>query len=87
MPGSHIQISDLYFAAYLQVAGVPLVKDAEGNPITLREGKRVIFQFQSMDKVAYRDLKSQFYSDYAKVPALSYAQAIKYMKHLVFAGR
>jgi hypothetical protein len=86
MSGS-IQVSDLYFAAYLRVAGIPLVKDPEGNPVTLRDGTRVIFQFEPMDKVTYRDMKSQFYSDYAKVPALSYAQAVKYMKNLVFSGR
>ena len=83
----NLQLSDLYFAAYLRVAGVPLVTGEDGHPITLREGKRVVFQFESMDPVVYRELKAQFYSDHARVPALSYSQAIKYMKGLVFKGR
>jgi hypothetical protein len=87
MSDSHIPTSDLYFAAYLRVAGVPLVTDEDGQPVTKREGKRVIFLFERMDSAVFRDLKAQFYSDHARVPALSYSQAVKYMKGLVFKSR
>ena len=75
MANSHYRTSDLYYAAYLKVAGVEL----QG---TDREGKRVFFLFE--DGPTLRDLKDQYFMDRAKVPALSYAQAIKALKALVF---
>jgi hypothetical protein len=65
--------SDLYYAAYLRVAGVPLIE-------TTREGGRVYFVFESVEGL--RDLKNEYFNRKAKVPALSYADEIRSMKAL-----
>ena len=65
--------SDLYYAAYLRVAGVPLVE-------TEREGSRVFFVFEKVEGI--RDLKKEYFNRTAKVPALSYADEIRNMKAL-----
>ena len=70
--------SDLYFAAYLKVAEVPL-SGVE------REGKRVFFQFEDPGGSVIRDLKDQYFMDQAKVKALSYSQSVKAMKALIYA--
>lgn len=75
--GSPYRTSDLYYAAYLYVAGVPL----RG---TDREGKRVVFLFEDQGRGIMRGLKNEFFNDQAKVPALSYAQALKKLKGLLF---
>lgn len=67
--------SDLYYAAYLKVAGVPFLG-------TEREGSRVIFIFESSEGL--RDLKREFFTRTGKVPALSYADEIKAMKTLTY---
>lgn len=71
--GKTYRTSDLYFAAYLRVAGVPFVD-------TQREGPRVHFVFEKMEGL--RDLKAQYFNRMAKVPALTYADEIKNMKAL-----
>jgi hypothetical protein len=71
--------SDLYFAAYLRVAEVPL-KGVE------REGNRVFFLFEDPGGSTIRELKDQYFMDQAKVRALSYSQAVKAMKALIFSG-
>ena len=65
--------SDLYYAAYLRVARVPLVT-------TEREGRRVFFVFERAE--ALDDLKQQFFNRTGKVEALTYADEIKAMKSL-----
>jgi hypothetical protein len=65
--------SDMYYAAYLKVAGVPYLG-------TEREGNRVFFLFEASD--ALRDLKDQYFNRTAKVSALTYADEIKAMKSL-----
>lgn len=67
--------SDLYFAAYLKVAGVELL-DTEW------EGKRMFFLFEDKGVDIMRDLKRDYFSDKAKVNVMSYVQAIKLMKNL-----
>ena len=67
--------SDLYYAAYLKVAGVPFVE-------TVREGDRVQFVFQETEGM--RDLRNQYYNRTAKVAALNYADEIRSMKALTF---
>tara|TARA_B100001094_G_scaffold331148_1_gene398540 strand:+ start:544 stop:780 length:237 start_codon:yes stop_codon:yes gene_type:complete len=67
--------SDLYYAAYLRVAGVPFLG-------TERAGKRVVFLFEDIG-TPLRDLKKGYFSDGARVPALSYVQTIRFMKSLV----
>lgn len=68
--------SDLYYAAYLRVAGVPFMG-------TERDGKRVIFLFEDQTPTVMRELKSGYFSDRAKVPALSYVQTLRSMKGLI----
>jgi len=65
--------SDLYYAAYLRVAGVPFQESQ-------REGKRVFFVFENSESI--RDLKNQYFNRTAKVPAMTYADEIKAMKAL-----
>jgi len=72
--GEH-RTSDLYFAAYLKVAGVSF-KETE------REGRRVFFVFEDVDRSVLRDLKNGYFNRTAKVPALSFADEIKTMKQL-----
>jgi len=66
--------SDLYYAAYLKVAGVTFIG-------TEREGGRVFFVFESPE-AGLRDLKTQYFNRVAKVPAMTYADEIKAMKNL-----
>jgi len=80
MGDSLYRTSDLYYAAYLKVAGVKLVS-------TDRVGDRVFFLFEDQAPGILRDLKNQFFMDQAKVPALSYSQAVKALKALVYADR
>jgi len=68
--------ADIYFAAYLKVAGVEFVG-------TEREGQRVLFVF-SAPEGSMRDLKNQYFNRTAKVVALSYADEVKTMKSLTF---
>lgn len=74
-PGE-FKTADLYYSAYLKVAGVPLVD-------TRREGSRVYFIFE--DSPNLKDLKREYYNRTAKVPAMSYADEIQAMKNLVYA--
>jgi hypothetical protein len=70
--------SDLYYAAYLKVAGVALLE-------TTREGGRVYFIFEHSDSLS--DLKQQYFNRTSKVAALSYADEIKAMKALTHETR
>jgi hypothetical protein len=71
--------SDLYFAAYLKVAGVKFLE-------TVKEGDRVVFVFE--EGGVLRDLKNAYFNRSAKVFAMSYADEIKAMKALThMAGR
>jgi Domain of unknown function (DUF5659) len=66
--------TDLYFAAYLQVAGAPMQKHA-------RQGSRVSFVF-SCDIVNIEELRTAWFNKSGKVSALEYANTIKNLKHL-----
>jgi hypothetical protein len=67
--------SDLYFAAYLQVAGAPMVRtDRNGN------GK-VSFVFDT-SITNIEELKQAWFSRQGKVEALPYADAIKSLKSI-----
>ena len=72
---SEFKTSDIYFAAYLRVAGVPFLD-------TVRDNGRVQFVFKDAAG-ALRDLKRQFFNGQAKVSALEYAQALKLTKTLL----
>ena len=67
--------SDIYYAAYLKVAGVPFLG-------TDRVDGRVIFQFEAPDQAAIRDLKNQYFNRTAKVVAMTYADEVRAMKNL-----
>ena len=69
--------SDLYFASYLRVAGVTLVGTERE-----RERGRVVFLFESGGVAVMRDLKRDYFTDRAKVAALSFVQMIRTMKTL-----
>ena len=71
---SRYETTDLYFAAYLQVAGATMES-------TAKHGTRVSFVFSS-DVVNIKELRSAWYNHTGKVPALAYANTIKNLKHL-----
>lgn len=73
------ETSDLYFAAYLRVASLPFLK-AE------RRGDKMVFVFESRDPTVMRELKRQYFSDTAKVKALSFVQAVRHLKSLLRQG-
>ena len=68
--------SDIYFAAYLRVAGVPLHR-------TERDGRRMFFVFEQVD--AFEDLKNQYFNRIAKVSALTYVDEIRNFKAMLHA--
>ncbi len=70
---NEFRTSDLYFAAYLQVAGVQMLRtEKNGN------GK-VAFIFDTT--IANIDeLKAAWFNQTGKVPALPYANAVKSLK-------
>lgn len=70
--------SDLYYAAYLKVAGVPFVDSR-------REGGRVFFLFDDDGEGSVlRDLRREYFSGHAKVSALALVQEIKNMKSMTY---
>lgn len=66
--------SDLYFAAYLRVAGVPFLR-------TERQERRVFFIFEESEGMS--DLKMQYFNRTAKVIALNYVDEIRNFKTLL----
>ena len=71
---SSFRTPDLYFAAYLQTAGVELKR-------TDRENNRVFFVFDA--SIANIDeLKKGWFGNSAKVPAQPYANNIKSLKSI-----
>jgi hypothetical protein len=67
--------SDLYFAAYLQVAGVQMLRtDRNGN------GKVTFIFDTSIANV--EELKAAWFNQSGKVSALPYANAIKSLKSI-----
>lgn len=76
----HYRTSDLYYAAYLKVAGVNFVG-------TNREGGRVYFLFEEGGPVSIKELKQEYYNRRGKVAALTYSDEIKVMKALTHEDR
>jgi hypothetical protein len=66
--------TDLYFAAFLQTFGLPLV----GTP---REGTRVYFEFDS-SLCDYETVKNAWYTGQGKVSARDMSNNIKNLKSL-----
>jgi hypothetical protein len=75
MKQDEIQTPDIYFAAYLRVAGVSFLRK------TNLEG-RIYFIFEKPE--IFTDLKSQYYNRIASVPALTYADEIKNFKAMLY---
>jgi hypothetical protein len=70
---AEFRTSDLYFAAYLQVAGVSMVKsERNGN------GKVSFIFDTSVSNIA--ELKTAWFNQSGRIPALPYANAIKALK-------
>ena len=63
---------DLYFAAYLQTAGVTMLKSE-------RENSRVFFVF-STEVADIEELKTGWFNSTAKIPAMTFANNIKSLK-------
>lgn len=72
--------TDLYYAAYLKVAGV-VFRGVE------RDGGRITFLFDDQGPLVMRDLRNAYFTDTAKVAPLLFVQAIKAMKALTFNDR
>ncbi len=70
-PSTPYRSSDLYYAAYLKIAGVEFLG-------TAREGSRVFFLFKDQDGM--EDLRLQYFNGVSRVPARSYAEEIKAFK-------
>ena len=79
MPTTPYRTKDLYFSAYLRVAGVPFLEAVRQD-----DGK-VVFLFEDLGVPAMRDLKRDYFSDRAKVPAMSFVQMIRAMKSLTYS--
>lgn len=67
--------SDLYFAAYLQVAGAPMAR-------TDRNGSGKVHFIFDTSVVNINELKNAWFNMSGKVPALPYANAIKSLKSI-----
>lgn len=72
--------TDLYYAAYLKVAGVSF-RGFE------RDEGRVAFLFEDQGAMVMRDLRSAYFTDTARIAPLLFVQAIKTMKALTFNDR
>lgn len=72
--------SDLYYAAYLKVAGIKLTG-------TSKDKGRVYFLFEEAEDTSLRELRDQYYNRSSKVAALTYADEIKVMKALTHEER
>lgn len=76
-PNSTFSTGDLYYAAYLKVAGVSFIDVRRESPT------RVVFVFESNPNLD--DLRRDYYNREGKVPALTYADEVKAMKSLTFS--
>lgn len=73
---SNYRTSDMYYAAFLRVAGVVFLD-------TEREGNRVFFVFEHPGPRVVRDLKRDYFNGSAKVSALDFSQSLKVTKTLL----
>ncbi len=76
MKTDELKTPDLYYAAYLQVAGVEMTR-------TEREGTRVYFIFDT-SVADVESLKAAWINNTGKVAAQPYAFSIRALKSLVF---
>lgn len=71
---SKYKTSDLYFSAFLRVAGVKFLE-------SVKEEGRFFFVFENSEGI--RDLKREYFNRTAKVSALDYADEIRNMKAML----
>jgi len=69
---------DLYFSAYLQVAGLEMIR-------TEKEGTRFYFVFDT-SVGNFEELKAAWYNSTGKVAAQPYSHCLKSLKSLVHSG-
>lgn len=74
MEDATYRTSDLYYAAFLRVAGVRFIE-------AIREQGRVFFSFENSESI--RDLKREYFNRSAKISALDYADEIRSMKAMI----
>lgn len=74
LENGNFSTSDMYFAAYLSVAGVRFIE-------AVRENGRVQFLFENSEGI--RELKREYFNRQGRVSALDYADQIRSMKSLV----
>jgi len=67
--------SDLYYAAYLKVAGVDLIE-------VERQGRRAVYVFESPSNID--ELKREYFNRKAKVVAMTFVDEVKAMKSLTY---
>lgn len=72
--GKEFRTPDLYFAAYLQTAGVEMKR-------TDRENSRVYFVFDT-SIANMEELKNGWFNNSAKVPAQPFANCLKALKSI-----
>lgn len=77
-PSTFYRSSDIYYSAYLKIAGVEFVG-------TAKEENRVFFLFKDQDGL--EDLKLQYFNNVSKVSARAYAEEIKAFKALTASSR
>lgn len=75
MKSGELRTPDLYYAAYLQVAGLEMTR-------TEREGSRVFFIFDS-SVADVESLKTAWINNTGKVAAQPYAFCVRALKSLV----
>ena len=73
--GAEYTTTDLYFAAYLQVAGVPMIRTDR------QKSGRLTFVFGA-DVANIEGLKTAWFNQTGKVSALLFANTIKNLKHI-----
>lgn len=73
--GKEFKSPDLYFSAYLQTAGVTMIR-------TDKENGRTYFVFDT-SIANIEELKTAWFNNTGKVAALPYANAIKALKSVV----
>lgn len=73
MIDSSFKTSDLYFAAFLRVAGVKFIE-------ATRENGRIFFLFEAGGSIP--ELKREYFNRSGKVSALDYADEVRNMKSM-----
>lgn len=85
-PGvTQFKTHDLYFAAFLHAAGVPLTGTEPDAAVRVGERARVLFVFDSSVGTTVHDLKNAYFSQgpMSRLPALQLKNSIQTLKAMV----